>query len=507
MANQQNTGRFPYGNAFIVGTPYIDNLQKQIVADQRLEDLQGQKYAEGLDEMFAKNIANVRDEDVADISNDWAKYKALSIDLYKNGNRLSNEERIAKEMEKQRALGSVMSSINESKQNRVLLEGYGKQFADPKKLDNFYDDANTMLANTFGKTTKQLKQQGLLRNDPDNPANKIAYNPFDYNSYLYRGNATKYQPIIAKSVGTQHKRPTTYEPLYDKDGKTVLGKTEISSEAINSPAEQFSLLGQQMKGAGEISNFNRQFKNNFDDETEARIVKAYTDKAQNDPAWKQAWGNEGVRLPIDAISNPQTRIMALTVIQNALLHDPVITRREQQNAGAMMDKRFGQANSLLDKRIKSSFEKTQYVQGKKDVRAAAYTIPSLVGDLKEKPVIELPYPIGDNFKNTIKVIDVTNLSEQDRDDLYGKPEGQFNLRHNPPIELNGKEYVKINENGNLVGEKGIPYDEYGTFANTYKRLHQVKEAQAKQKLVVPNSGTTLKQLSLAERMKAAKNKK
>jgi hypothetical protein len=71
----------PYGDAYLVGTPAIDRMSQQLYAEQKQRELIRQKQGAALDEEFAKNVANVRDVDVPEITKRYGEWKTANQQL------------------------------------------------------------------------------------------------------------------------------------------------------------------------------------------------------------------------------------------------------------------------------------------------------------------------------------------------------------------------------------------------------------------------------------------
>src|SRR5574337_2155462 len=93
MAKSVISNRFPYGDAFIVGTPYLDQFSNQLYAEQKLREAQQQQESKALDEEFSRNLASIRTPDVGLLSNAYNDFKQTSIALAKKG-RVTPEERM-----------------------------------------------------------------------------------------------------------------------------------------------------------------------------------------------------------------------------------------------------------------------------------------------------------------------------------------------------------------------------------------------------------------------------
>jgi len=133
MANN----RFPYGDAFLVQTPYLDRVGAMMINDQKQREANQAKAAQALDQEFAKNVSGMRDADIPELTQKWGEYKAAKQQLYKDGNKMSDAERIQKQLEATRKLGEIHQGISKSKAEKEEEEFWVK---DIQKNPDKYDD-------------------------------------------------------------------------------------------------------------------------------------------------------------------------------------------------------------------------------------------------------------------------------------------------------------------------------------------------------------------------------
>ncbi len=332
--------RFPYGNAFLVSTPAMDRVGQMMINDQKLMAAQTQKESENLDQSFAKNISGIRDEDITDASNDWQQYKDAAIDLYKNGNKYSNQERIQKEYKKQQSLANFYQNINNSKEAGKGISDINKRlYANPKI---HYDDATTLLQKTQGVKTKDFNK--IQRDDPNGEIDpstgkikQVNYNPLDYTgTYVDHGSMEKWEPLVRNSVGKLEQKGKPIETLLANGA----GKEVQTIKGYNSPASQWLNLMSGMPSPQGVKHFNNTMRNTFTEDRAKQIATDYTNKAQNDPLWAKAYTQEEMSLHplLNALMNEDTRNIALTVMSNALAHEPTVDIAKVQDDKVALQK-------------------------------------------------------------------------------------------------------------------------------------------------------------------------
>jgi hypothetical protein len=64
-----------YAGGFLVKTPHSDRVLEQIYADHKLREQQKFSDSKMLDEEYSKNISNVWDADIPEITKSYSDYK------------------------------------------------------------------------------------------------------------------------------------------------------------------------------------------------------------------------------------------------------------------------------------------------------------------------------------------------------------------------------------------------------------------------------------------------
>lgn len=117
----------------------------------------------------------------------------------------------------------------------------------------------------------------------------------------------------------------------------------------------------------------------------------------------------------------------------------------------------------------------------KDKRLALltqYNIPDIYDDVATKaPVVTVKDP---TTNTDVDLVDLSDLTEEKKDDLLGKVDKSTYQRDYTPITIGDKKYLK-KVNGELYDSNGKKLDADDTFAKTFTRLKPSKEAVAKQK--------------------------
>jgi peptidoglycan hydrolase-like protein with peptidoglycan-binding domain len=178
----------PYGNIFYVQTPSIDRTVAQLQAEQKQREFLRQKQAAALDEEFAKNVANIRDADVDDVTKKYGEWKLANQQLMKQKGGVSPQQQLDLLRKKAEIYKVINASKLGLKEEEDLREGL------MRKPDDFDDNAATFLA-----VRRKTPLTGLAqyKDDKGNPVNLA-----DYNTYRYKGTDTDFSKIDREAAGT-----------------------------------------------------------------------------------------------------------------------------------------------------------------------------------------------------------------------------------------------------------------------------------------------------------------
>ena len=453
-----NSNGLPYGDAFIVGTPRIDRFENMVMQDHRNRDLQEQRNAQLLDHEFSKNASDIRDVDVNSAVRKYQDYKNIGQDLYKNGNRMSTNERIAKQLEKQRAASGYYSLINGSKELKDGEDTIQKSnFKDPSKQD---ENAQYYLSQSRHTPLESHTGLGDL-------ANNVALKTQDFTKN------------VQTAVGKNTKRGTSVQNN---------GLTSTSSDIMgyNSPSEfNSSLSGSILDKRGQNQYASQ---HSYNDLSAQDLIQKYNTLSQTD-VFKKAYPNEPP-LNSDDFNDPFKKAVALTSIDHILRHFPTsIEGVAHNNKEAVMDAN----NSEWDRRKAAGFvdwtKKNNITSSQKDAR----TLMNKAGD----PSVGYPLDdiIGDNavpheMKDASgKVVSTSARVYEDKiapaklnryNKLIKGQNGISSQEVTPFVDEKGANYYNViqNKNGNkeLLGSNGkIEADE-----SRYREINSIPANKNKQ---------------------------
>lgn len=340
MNNYQKLGA-PYGDIYYVNTPNIDRVGAMMINDEKQRQRAQQLQAQDLDKEFAKNVSAIRDADVPEAVEKWGKYKQASIDLYKNENKLSNEERVAKQLEKQRLFADYMAHTNKSKLDKSDEE---VALADWKKnTGNFNDDAHNFLLER--RKTPLSKMQVTL---PmlDKKTGKLAVMDMSdiYGNILYRNGTTDFTPTIQKAIGKHELRGKPVNVI-SPGGLTT---TTTQYKGLQSPNTIIGNLFNSVVGSKKTKDFP--LENNYTDDQANDIIIKYQALKQT-PEFKNAYPNEP-DIPATLFQSSLGKAIALKAMESHVLNPPVAVVSKPFNNTEAMNKLKEDAATLAFERKK-----------------------------------------------------------------------------------------------------------------------------------------------------------
>lgn len=314
----------PYGDIYTIPTTTVDNIANRFVLEQKQRQVQQASESKALDDMFGKNISGMRDEDIPEYTQAYQDYKQAKIGLL-NNNKLSGNARIQAELDAQGKLAKTFQILNNSKETQKGLLDIKKRV--DNKPDDHVDDAFAMIGAANGVPSSQLHT--LTRPDPNGEIDPstgkvkiVPYDATDYNNYLDRGNVKDWEQVAKTSLGDYKDIDPIKEDYKDKSG-LVLGQTVTPIKSTISPTAYMANMSKYIySGVGRMKHYTNTFKQIYTDDKAQQIASEYYDNAKNNPLWKQAWGENGLAIPPEALLNPNTRYLALNAMENAINYPP-----------------------------------------------------------------------------------------------------------------------------------------------------------------------------------------
>lgn len=401
---------FPYGNAFIVGTPNIEKFSDRLYQEERQKHLYRQKRNKMLDDEFSRNLSGVRDSDIGDLTKAYGDFKMSHMALQKKKGQVTPQD----QLELLRKKANVYEVINGSKQEKEWEEAQGKQIMTDKK-GYYADDAHEQLI--------QRRKTPLSKLDKSKDANLL---------YQY------YEPNLDKQLkearGTEVEVPVKIgqsktDPL--KDDKEVY-------KAGNTPDKFANSLLEGVMTSNQGRNFSGIMNHKYTDEEFQDLTNRYAAKV-NDPKFIAVYGEPK---PLPAPDTDLGRAVAIR------------TMEEYANKQIKPIRMISEINADRALKARQQFAVEQQKRGAKFAMDRVYAIAGLKrtteneDDMKgisailnnTKTIIDNGKPVkgqfGQEIPELVEVsdIDVLNTAKNIKDApiskiTFDKNKDQFNIEY------------------------------------------------------------------------------
>lgn len=451
------------GNAYLFNTPKSDRVGDLLLQQQRQRDFEAQRQNQLLDTQFSRNVSGMKDADIPELTQKWGDYKQAKLDLYKNGSKMNNNDRIQAELDAQRKLGAAYGVINSSKEDLATIKSHAVAVAkDTKGL--YADDARDKLRQWTETPTSQR----------DKSKDGEIFYPYSI-------------PNLDEELKTARGKQEDFTLDLGQSGTDPM-KNDKEIYKVGNNARQFydSFLG-SMVSTNKGKNFTG-LTNHIHSESELEDLQNKYYQKVNDPKYILVHGQ-----PQDFPESSNTDLGKAVKIKTMeeVVNSPFVgIKKSETNLDRYNALKNNQRKDAATLSYERAMNKTSFIQDKKDKRVALLTgagIKDIYGDIDKIPTIEQPVSLVDGTKLRLKEIP-SDISNEDKNDLFGK-QNKYGEHPNPPIELNGKKYVEVGDNGALKDANGTAIDPDAVSARTYGRMHAVKEAQAKGKIHIGTPST------------------
>lgn len=84
----------PYGNDFLVDTPALDRLHQNLYLEQKNRELQRQREVAALDDEYSRNVSQIKDADVDDLTKAYSDYKQSTQQAMKQKGGTSPQQQL-----------------------------------------------------------------------------------------------------------------------------------------------------------------------------------------------------------------------------------------------------------------------------------------------------------------------------------------------------------------------------------------------------------------------------
>lgn len=457
------------GNARLDSTPYLRMAMQQRARKQALDATLYKHYSELPDKI---NSAGVRLQDFdgphgginQDIG-DLKEYFMNNTDNILRGGK-------AQQLYAQKIQG-VMQKIGQSKSTAAFQMKSGQDFFNGK---HDYDEGDLAVKNAV----EQSIYDPAHYKDPDTKM------PYTFNDYSVAA------PPYTPEYQLKHDKVVTANIQPDKlpDDKGVFDPIakKVTYNYGYTPEKAHEIVQTGLATLPSDRTMYRAMKKSLQDPAQIEIASK---------ALQQDYDRthtDGMKVIVDT---PEEMYAGLQL--NKFLNAKIPkTSYDKKSIDEYNASEWNRRNAITNaQRVKAAALSSQ----RKDARVKAmlnYNIEDPYEKATLNPV-KLDYPDG----TTKDLYSLEGLSPTEKEDLLGKGTGGQQYQ-NYPVEIGGKQYLQKGKNGELLNDQGDEIDREQPFINRYKRMGTVKKGQAKGEL--HRSSESTKPMSLAERMKAARNK-
>ena len=317
----------PFGNAFLVQTPKLDQLSQRLWMEGKQRELQHQQNAKALDDEFSKNVTNIRDADVDELTSAYQKYKTSAQSAMKTKGGVSPQQ----QMEVLKSKAEMYKLINESKAEREREEADAKRYY--VKPDDFNDNAYQLMME--GRKLPLSKKRTYA--GKDEKGNPITLDLTNRENYMWQ-DKTNWQPILQKAGGTLTQRGKPVE--VELPGG--LEKEVTTYKGGNDPLEYYANLVGAMNTARASQSLATRY--NFTP-AEAQDITLKFEELKKNPDFKNAYGD--IVFPESSNATEGTRTAKLLAMTNAINNPPVADKPVRiKNTKDIIDYRFDNQKTL-----------------------------------------------------------------------------------------------------------------------------------------------------------------
>jgi len=474
----------PFGDIYSIGSPYLDKLSDRLYQEDRQKKQQEVKSAKMLDDEFAKNMAGIRDADIPDLTKAYGDWKLANQVLMKKGNA-TPEEQLAVLKKK----ADMYNVLSKSKAQREAEKAQGTDVM--KNPNRYVKDAHGQLINIMKVPVSKLGDV-----DPFEPLK-------------YKGNATNFAPLIKAAVGTP--KDMEDEIIVNPNG---LQKEVTKVKRVNNANEYFDAIRSGIVGSQGSDDFLRTFSNISPDSY--KLVEDQYNQMMADPVMAKRFGNPKPLPPTDNLTDTE-KVAKYMAMQHALVNHPITqVGKVLTDAGAIQKAK----NAEWDRRNRITFgQSMQKIAANKAAGLAppetGYLSDSVADEVGEN--VELPTPIANAIGlapgTKVKLVyadkvDPVRLDLIRARDLSKRQTGVEGIMIPQPNGTDREAFVVNLGTGDWVGKGGEPIsrervkDDYIN-KNSGSKLKSQMNTKASEN----TKGAAQKEMTLAEKMKAAKKQK
>lgn len=315
----------PYGNDFIVGTPYLDKMGERLYAEERQRDLQRQREMAELDNLVNKEVGKMRSVDTGDFIKKYQEYKNLRLQGIRDKNIQKDPILLNKlNQDANLRLAEVMQLAQQSAELKDQYKNLASQRAkDPNAFqDDFLDRYSAAMSTPISQLNQHPKYGNLA----------------DLNGYAYQGGNTDFSKVFKNAEG-MYREVSPFDA--EEDPQDKFKRIQRSYKVKNDPLSYYNNLVEGVYGSKRTRDFPIQYK--YTPEQEANL-EAQFNKLIKDDKYKKIFGiKENADFPASAYTTELGRSARLKAMEYALeaANQPVeVAPKRIDNKEAIMDRNF-----------------------------------------------------------------------------------------------------------------------------------------------------------------------
>lgn len=435
----------PYGDVYTIPTSTVDGIANRLYQEQRVREQQKLQQDKALDDEFAKNIAGVKSIDIPDITKAYNDFKQAHIALQKKGQKATPQDQMDVMVKK----ANAFSEIAASKEDK---EYWATRAKDGKNNKRYNPNYQTVISEGLNTPTKNRKRD------------------LDDDRLLYQYAMPNIDKWVLNAVGKGQEVPIEVgtDPNDPLKNKKEIYKT------INPPNVFYNNFFNGIGASSDNEGFTRfMLDKAYTDEEKEKLKIAYAIKTQ-DPKFKKLYG-EVEPFPASAANTELGQAVALKTMEafvNLPIDKPIRTQ-SVNDTEAVMDKR--RKEGMEDWKIKQQIS-DQYKRAriKLNNEGRMYEIDNVPLKLRTNSTT-LPVVLGNDLG---EVVDVTNWSSKELDDVLGADKNNFGIRNNKPFTVGDKQYIKITPEGFKfldASGKVVAVEDKDVIINTNKRTQGLEK--------------------------------
>jgi hypothetical protein len=315
-AEQPTQYRMPYGDAFIVQTPEIDAVNKQLYAAQLQRQMYAQQQSKLLDGVVNREFAKVRGADIPSFNDAYQDFKSKDQNLLFNKKLQADPNAYSQaQADRSAALAKVFQIANDSATRKAEETKMNNEYATLNGHSLYVDDFGDKMKKRMGMTTEQL-------------ANDELGNP----STFYDKGVTNFNFGALDKTARGAKQPTGYAPIVPTNDPLKSNQLIHSNDA---PPAQYKEKMMSLLATGKGGKWATAYLRSLDPNEITATHNAYLNANPND--WKVKYNKDA---PDDVTpKNPANDVDVLTtyLAEKKFLTDvPKIETRPYENKTATM---------------------------------------------------------------------------------------------------------------------------------------------------------------------------